>query len=92
MLATHPPPLCTHNASLGTNISLLQPNVGGITQLNFVRYFQTSVIDLRKRGMEYQPNTRKRKKKFGFLARLRTAAGREILKRRRAKGRRFLSH
>eukprot|EP00112_Aurelia_sp_Birch-Aquarium-sp1_P007541 Seg1822.5 transcript_id=Seg1822.5/GoldUCD/mRNA.D3Y31 product="putative 54S ribosomal protein L34 mitochondrial" pseudo=true protein_id=Seg1822.5/GoldUCD/D3Y31 len=43
-------------------------------------------------GMEYQPNNYKRKKRHGFLKRVRTRAGRRILKRRREKGRKFLSH
>ncbi|KAJ7373793.1 hypothetical protein OS493_009115 [Desmophyllum pertusum] len=43
-------------------------------------------------GMEYQPNNLQRKRKHGYLARLRTPAGRKILKRRREKGRKFLSH
>jgi len=36
----------------------------------------------------YQPNTRKRSKKLGFLARVKSS----IIKRRRRKGRKVLSH
>jgi large subunit ribosomal protein L34 len=39
----------------------------------------------------FQPNTRRRKRKHGFRARMKTRAGRAILKARRAKGRARLS-
>ncbi len=39
----------------------------------------------------FQPNNRRRKKNHGFRSRMRTRAGRAILKRRRRKGRKSLS-
>nr|GAT57706.1 predicted protein [Mycena chlorophos] len=45
-----------------------------------------------KMGHEYQPSQRVRKRRHGFLARKRGAGGRKILARRRAKGRKYLSH
>jgi large subunit ribosomal protein L34 len=43
-------------------------------------------------GTTYQPSQRKRKRTHGFLARKKTKGGQGILRRRRLKGRRFLSH
>ena len=39
----------------------------------------------------YQPNERRRKRKHGFRSRMRTRAGRAIIKRRRLKGRQRVS-
>lgn len=40
----------------------------------------------------YRPSQRKRKRKFGFLARMRTRGGRKIVLRRRLKQRKYLTH
>lgn len=46
----------------------------------------------KSRGNTYQPSTLKRKRTFGFLARLRSRNGRKIISRRKAKGRWYLTH
>ena len=42
-------------------------------------------------SVTYQPNKRKRRKTHGFLTRTKTHSGKEVLQRRRAKGRKKLS-
>ena len=41
--------------------------------------------------MTYQPKTRQRSKEHGFMKRMSTKSGRNIIKARRAKGRKKLS-
>ncbi|PJF19745.1 hypothetical protein PSACC_00398 [Paramicrosporidium saccamoebae] len=41
-------------------------------------------------GQEYQPSSLRRRRKFGYLARLRTRGGRKVLHRRIMKGRKYL--
>ncbi|MCH8128272.1 MAG: 50S ribosomal protein L34 [Acidobacteria bacterium] len=39
----------------------------------------------------YQPNVRRRKRKHGYRSRMRTRAGRAVVRKRRLKGRRRLT-
>ncbi|KAI1309720.1 hypothetical protein EDD11_004062 [Mortierella claussenii] len=57
------------------------PSVFGSSQARFVSY-----------GREYQPSQRVRKRRHGFLARMKSRGGRKIIWNRLAKGRKYLSH
>ena len=54
--------------------------------------FAAQQVRWNSKGTEYQPSQRVRKRRHGFLARKRSVSGRKILIRRRAKGRKFLTH
>ncbi|CAG8535527.1 9906_t:CDS:2 [Funneliformis caledonium] len=49
-------------------------------------------VRFRAYGREYQPSNLVRKRRHGFLARLKSKTGKKILARRRLKGRKYLSH
>ena len=49
------------------------------------KFFSSGGVRMKR---TYQPNNRKRSKKIGFLARVKTS----IIKRRRRKGRKVLAH
>ncbi|KAF9279950.1 hypothetical protein BGZ68_007595 [Mortierella alpina] len=57
------------------------PSVFGSSQARFVSY-----------GREYQPSQRVRKRRHGFLARMKSRGGRKIIQNRLLKGRKYLSH
>ncbi|KAK6202286.1 ribosomal protein L34-domain-containing protein [Scheffersomyces amazonensis] len=69
------------NTIISTPTSLFSSIMTSLGQLRF-----------KSRGNTYQPSTLKRKRTFGFLARLRTREGRKLLARRREKGRWYLTH
>ncbi|KAF3222214.1 hypothetical protein TWF106_005631 [Orbilia oligospora] len=72
-------PQTTSSSQTTTSTSLLLP-LQGLTQTRG------------HRRKTYNPSHIVRKRRFGFLARLRSKTGKNILKRRKAKGRKMLTH
>ncbi|KAG0270163.1 hypothetical protein DFQ27_000082 [Actinomortierella ambigua] len=73
-------------AAPGTTSSIFSALTGfrsgfGSSQVRFITY-----------GNTYQPSQRVRKRRHGFLARLKSRGGRKVLLRRMEKGRKSLSH
>ena len=56
--------------------------------MEFNKIKQQEVLKMKR---TFQPKTRQEKKEHGFMKRMKTRAGRNVLKARRAKGRKKLS-
>ncbi|KAG0227977.1 ribosomal protein L34-domain-containing protein [Mortierella sp. GBAus27b] len=84
-ISAAPAPAVGATASAGSIFSNLSgfrlSSVFGSTQARFVTY-----------GREYQPSQRVRKRRHGFLARMKSRGGRKIIQNRLLKGRKNLSH
>ncbi|XP_063313361.1 large ribosomal subunit protein bL34m [Pelobates fuscus] len=94
-------PVCAHqrtfaNFSQGFN-QLQAPSSSlaaghGILTRNMPSHWHLQQVRFKKRGMEYQPKFLKRKRTHGWLKRISTRGGIEVILRRMLKGRKSLTH
>jgi large subunit ribosomal protein L34 len=81
--------ILTSTSTRTPSLLLSTPSVSPSTT-SYIRSFSSSSPLLAKRNT-YNPSRRVQKRRHGFLARMKTRAGRTIIHRRRAKGRKGLS-
>ncbi|AET39366.1 mitochondrial 54S ribosomal protein bL34m Ecym_4303 [Eremothecium cymbalariae DBVPG len=93
--------LVTLVSSFSPMKSLVQPLATSAANTSVSTFQRPSVISLvfglnqrrwKSRGNTFQPSTLKRKRRVGFLARARSKTGQKILKRRKEKGRWYLTY
>ncbi|GMM43432.1 putative mitochondrial 54S ribosomal protein [Pichia kluyveri] len=80
------------NTVRSTFSTITSTSAGGLISSQFLLMQQRFGSRGGNRGNTYQPNTLKRKRRLGFLARMKSRSGRNIVKRRFEKGRWFLTH